>query len=111
MSIEAVASDPQQLELFRNQSDIVVRRRVTLWEPEPPKHKILMELYRHWEALRPTGFLPSRSQFEMDKLRPIMGMASIVDVGPNDPLGFLIRLQGTMLPFPDHSKHALADIM
>ncbi len=73
MSIEAVSGQTEHHESFRAATDIVLRRRVTLWEPFPPKSKILMDLYRYWETLRPTGLLPNRTDFEMDRLRPVMG--------------------------------------
>jgi hypothetical protein len=104
-------NDVKDRELFRDASDIVVRRRVTLWEPLPAKDSILMGLYRYWEALRPTGLIPCRADFEMEKLRPVMGMASIVDVAEDDPLEFRIRLQGSRLPLKfDHSKHSIREI-
>ena len=111
MSLEAVGGQSEPHELFRQATDIVVRRRVTLWEPHPPKSKVLMDLYRYWETLRPTGHLPSRADFDMDKLRPVMGMASIVDVEDHDPLAYRIRLQGTRLPLKfDHTKHTISDV-
>jgi hypothetical protein len=111
MSTEAVRGEISQHELFRDAADIVLRRRVTLWEPTPVKDKTLMTLYRYWEALRPDGFLPSRTDFDMDKLRPVMGMASVVDVEYDDPLEFRIRLQGSRLPLKsDHTKHSISDI-
>jgi hypothetical protein len=115
MTTEAIGGEFQQREHFRSATDIttdvVVRRRITLWEPTPVKNKTLMDLYRYWEALRPDGFLPNRADFDMDKLRPIMGMASVVDVDCNDPMDYRIRLQGSRLPLKsDHSKHAISDI-
>lgn len=111
MSTEAVRGEIEHHELFQDAVDVVLRRRVTLWEPTPVKDKTLMGLYRYWEALRPGGFLPSRAEFDMDKLRPVMGMASIVDVEFDDPLEFRIRLQGSRLPLKsDHSKHSISDI-
>jgi hypothetical protein len=104
-------SDVEDPELFRDASDIVARRRVALWEPLPAKHNTLMSLYRYWEALPPTGLILCRADFEMDKLRPVMGMASIVDVEDDDPLEFRIRLQGSRLPLKfDHSKHSIREI-
>jgi hypothetical protein len=111
MSIEAVSGQTEHHETFRAATDIVLRRRVTLWEPFPPKSKILMDLYRYWETLRPTGLLPNRADFQMDRLRPVMGMASIVDVEEDDPQAYRIRLQGTRLPLKsDHTKHTISDI-
>src|SRR6266700_6023463 len=111
MSIEAVRGDSEQHELFRDAADVVLRRRVSLWEATAVKDKTLMSLYRYWEALRPSGFLPNRTDFDMDRLRPVMGMASVVDVEFDDPLEYRIRLQGSRLPLKsDHSKHRIGDI-
>jgi hypothetical protein len=111
MSTEAVRGEISQHELFRDAADIVLRRRVTLWEPTPVKDKTLMNLYRYWEALRPNGFLPTRTDFDMDKLRPVMGMASVVDVEYDDPLEYRYRLLGTRVPLKtDLTKHSVGDI-
>jgi hypothetical protein len=111
MSTETIIGESARHELFRMATDVVVRRRVTLWEPTPIKNKALMDLYRYWEALRVDGLLPNRTDFDMDKLRPVMGMASVVDVEDDDPHAFRIRLQGSRLPLKfDHSKHTVGDI-
>jgi hypothetical protein len=111
MSTEAVRGEISQHELFRDAADIVLRRRVTLWEPTPVKDKTLMNLYRYWEALRPNGLLPTRTDFDMDKLRPVMGMASVVDVECDDPLEYRYRLLGTRVPLKtDLTKHSVGDI-
>jgi hypothetical protein len=79
--------------------DPVVRRRLSLWEAEPPKQKALMELYRYWESLRPHGLMPARQQFDIMRLRPVMGTTSVVEVDEEDPLDFRFRLFGTQIPF------------
>jgi len=115
MSIEAVSGQTEHHESFRAATDIVLRRRVTLWEPFPPKSKILMDLYRYWETLRPTGLLPNRTDFEMDRLRPVMGMASIVDVEAATPADAkLVAQQMTYTPAvgkPEHVQITSATIL
>jgi hypothetical protein len=98
-------------DVIRDDGDVVIRRRVSLWEPDPPKHPVLMSIYRYWESLRPDGLLPKRSAFDIDKLRPVMGMTSIVDVDTADPLAFRIRLFGSNLPlYKNMSNLALREI-
>jgi hypothetical protein len=82
------------------QRDRVIRRRLPLWEPEPPKQKVLMELYRYWESLRPNGMIPSRQDFDIVKLKPVMGTTSIVEVDAKDPHDFRMRLYATQLNLP-----------
>ncbi|MGH6988594.1 MAG: PAS domain-containing protein [Stellaceae bacterium] len=93
------------------QRDRVIRRRLPLWEPEPPKSKILMDLYRYWESLRPTGLIPSRKEFDILRLRSVMGTASVIDVDHDDPCDFHLRIHGTSLRLPrDLSNQRLADL-
>lgn len=84
------------------QRDRVVRRRLPLWEPEPAKNKVLMDLYRYWESLRPTGLIPSRKDFDVLRLKPVMGMTTIVEVDEQNPSNFRFRLYGTQIPLPMH---------
>jgi PAS domain len=93
------------------QRDRVIRRRLPLWEPDPPKNEVLMALYRYWESLRPTGLIPSRKEFDVLRLRPVMGTTSIIDVDSEDPCDFRLRLYGTNLKLPnDMSNRRLADM-
>ncbi|HEY7991062.1 MAG TPA: hypothetical protein VID77_06705 [Stellaceae bacterium] len=88
------------------QGDRVIRRRVSLWEAEAVKSKPLMEVYRYWESLRPTGLIPSRNQFDVLKLKPVMGTTTLVDVGDNrNPDEFHYRLYGTQIPLPMQLSH------
>lgn len=97
-------------DLIRAGSDSILRRRVSLWDAEPPKNETLMALYRYWESLRPEGLLPARAEFDLAKLKPVMGMASVVDVDVEDPLDYCIRLQGASIPHTDLSKQRIRDI-
>jgi hypothetical protein len=98
-------------DVVRCDGDVVIRRRVSLWETEPPKNARLMDVYRYWESLRPDGMLPKRSAFDVDRLRPVMGMTSIVDVDTADPFEFRIRLFGSNLPLDKNmSNLALRDV-
>jgi hypothetical protein len=115
MTTEAVGGEFQQREHFRSSTDVttdvVVRRRISLWEPQPVKNKTLMDLYRYWEALRPDGLLPNRTDFDMDKLRPVMGMASVVDVDFDDPLAYRYRIWGSRVPLKiDLTKHCVGEL-
>jgi PAS domain len=93
------------------QRDRVVRRRLPLWEPEPPKNKVLMDLYRYWESLRPTGLIPSRKDFDVLRLKPVMGMTTVIDVSEQSPVDFRFRLFGTQIPLPMHlSNQTLAAV-
>jgi hypothetical protein len=82
------------------QRDRVIRRRLPLWEPEPPKQKVLMDLYRYWESLRPSGMIPSRQGFDVLKLKPVMGTTTIIEVDESTSENFRIRLFGTNIPLP-----------
>ncbi len=98
-------------ERAQDESDAVVRRRVTLWEPHPPKNDSLMGLYRYWEALRPDGLLPVRADFDLQKLPPASGTTWLINVDPDDPLEFRMRSQGHTLPLDgDPLKFRLRDI-
>jgi len=57
-----------------------------------------MGLYRYWEALRPTGLLPVRAEFDPQKLPAVRRTTWLINVVPDDPLEFLIRSQGHTLP-------------
>ena len=87
------------------QRDRVLRRRLPLWEPEPPKLPVLMELYRYWESLRPNDMIPSRKDFDVLKLKPVMGTTTVVDVGGVSPEEFHYRLYGTQIPLPMSLSH------
>jgi len=80
--------------------DRVVRRRLPLWEPEPEKNLALMNLYRYWESLRPEGLIPSRGDFDVLRLRSVMGTTTILEVGDKNPDEFRFRLYGTQIPLP-----------
>jgi PAS domain len=82
------------------QRDRVIRRRLPLWEPEPPKNRVLMDLYRYWESLRPTGLIPARKDFDILRLRHVMGTTTVVEVDDDDPQNFRFRLFGTQIPLP-----------
>ena len=82
------------------QRDRVIRRRLPLWEPEPPKQKVLMDLYRYWESLRPGGLIPTRKNFDILKLKLVMGTTTIVEVDEGTPDNFRFRLFGTQIPLP-----------
>ncbi|HXE16244.1 MAG TPA: PAS domain-containing protein [Stellaceae bacterium] len=82
------------------QRDRVIRRRLPLWEPEPPKQKVLMDLYRYWESLRPEGMIPSRQNFDVLKLKPVMGTTTVIEVDEATPENFRFRLFGTNIPLP-----------
>lgn len=82
------------------QRDRVIRRRLPLWEPEPPKLKVLMDLYRYWESLRPTGLIPSRQEFDVLKLKSVMGTTTVIEVDDSTPENFRFRLFGTQIPLP-----------
>src|SRR5260221_10115005 len=98
-------------ETAQDASDAVVRRRVTVWEPLPPKNDALMGLYRYWEALRPTGLLPVRADFDLQKLQPASGTTWLIDVGSDDPLEFGVRSQDHTFPFDgDPLRFRLRDI-
>lgn len=100
-----------QAKLFPSrQRDRVIRRRLSLWEPEPAKNKTLMELYRYWESLRPEGLIPARKDFDILRLRPVMGTTTLVDVEAEDPMDFRFRLLGTELTLKiDTSMRTIAD--
>jgi hypothetical protein len=85
--------------------DRVIRRRLPLWEPEPPKLPVLMDLYRYWESLRPTGMIPSRKDFDILRLKAVMGTTTLVDVAPDNPDEFRYRLYGTQIPLPMSLTH------
>ncbi len=102
--------DINELSAF-GQRDRVIRRRLALWESDPPKNKILMELYRYWESLRPEGLIPSRKDFDVLRLRRVMGTTSIVEVDTKDPMDFRLRLYGTELTLPGNlSNRKLAEL-
>jgi hypothetical protein len=97
--------------LRSGQRDRVIRRRLPLWEPEPPKLPVLMDLYRYWESLRPTGMIPSRKDFDILRLRSVMGTTSVIDVDTQEPQDFRLRLYATNLHLPnDMSKRTLAEM-
>jgi hypothetical protein len=109
MSVMSIDFKSEQLSVGRR--DRVIRRRLSLWEADPPKNKILMDLYRSWEALRPMGLIPSRNDFDILRLKPVMGMTCIIDVTPENPTDFFVRLYGTNVPLPENmSKRTLADM-
>jgi len=91
--------------------DRLVRRRLSLWDAEPPKHPRLMELYRYWESLRPEGLIPARTEFDILKLRAVMGTTCVIDVDCPDPQDYLVRLYGTSLTLPnDMSNRTLKNM-
>jgi hypothetical protein len=93
------------------QRDRVIRRRLSLWETDPPKNEILMSLYRYWESLRPTGLIPARKEFDIVRLKPVMGLASVVEVNDKAPMDFRFRLHGTDVHLPkDLSNRTLAEM-
>jgi len=97
--------------LRANQRDRVIRRRLPLWEPEPSKQQTLMELYRYWESLRPTGLIPSRKDFDVLRLRSVMGTTCVIEVDGRAPDDFFVRLYGTALTLPDNmNNRRLADM-
>lgn len=79
--------------------DRVFRRRISLTD-NTPKQKVLMDLHRYWESLRVDGKLPSRGQFDIARLKPVMGATSIVEVDNAGPENFRYRLLGTQIPLP-----------
>lgn len=87
------------------QRDHVIRRRLPLWEPMPPKNPELMALYRYWESLRPTGLIPARKDFDVLRLRSVMGTTTVVDVNKDDPDEFHYRLYGTQIRLPMELSH------
>jgi PAS domain-containing protein len=90
--------------------DRVFRRRVSLWEPEKPKNDRLMGLYRYWESLRPEGLLPKRADFDIQHLRPVLGMTCVVDVSADNPDDYFVRLFGSEIPLgTDMSRHRVGD--
>lgn len=91
--------------------DRVIRRRLSLWEPAPQKNPNLMALYRYWESLRPEGLIPARKDFDILKLRAVMGTTCVIDVDCPDPNDFHVRLYGTSLTLPaDMSNRTLANM-
>jgi len=103
----SVAGLEQPLLLAR---DKVFRRRVSLWEPDAPESDILMSLYRYWESLRPEGLLPKRGDFDIQRLRPVLGMTCVVDVTADDPDDYFVRLFGSEIPLgTDMSRHRVGD--
>jgi len=93
------------------QRDRVIRRRLPLWEPEPPKHDVLMNLYRYWESLRPTGMIPARKDFDILRLRAVMGTTCVIEVGGREPTDFFVKLYGTKLTLPNNmSNRTLAQM-
>jgi hypothetical protein len=81
--------------------DRVFRERLSLWEDQPVKNCVLMEVYRYWESLRPEGLLPRRAAFDLQRLRGVMGMTTLVDVSADNPEDFRFRLVGTMVPIEE----------
>ena len=91
--------------------DRVIRRRLPLWETEPPKHDVLMGLYRYWESLRPTGLIPARKDFDVLRLRSVMGTTCVIEVAGREPPDFLVRLYGSRLTLPNNmSNRTLGDM-
>jgi hypothetical protein len=84
----------------QGQRDRVIRRRLPLWDTDPPKVKVLMDLYRYWESLRPTGLIPTRQDFDVMKLKPVMGTTTVIEVDEATPENFRFRLFGTQIPLP-----------
>jgi hypothetical protein len=80
--------------------DRVFRRRISLTDPNAPKQKVLLDLHRYWESLRVDGKLPSRAQFDITRLKAVMGATSIVEVAGAIPEDFRYRLVGTQIPLP-----------
>jgi hypothetical protein len=80
--------------------DRVLRRRISLTDPDVPKQKALVDLHRYWETLRVDGKLPSRAQFDITRLKAVMGATSIVEVAGETPENFRYRLVGTQIPLP-----------
>jgi hypothetical protein len=91
-------TDQDGLDVSGGTADCLVRRRVSLWDTEEPKDHRLLSAYRYWESLRPDGLVPSRSKFELERLRSIMSTTSLIDVSPEDPLDYTIRIVGSDLP-------------
>jgi hypothetical protein len=88
----------------------VFRRRVSLWEPHAQISDTLMSLYRYWESLRPDGLLPKRADFDIQRLRPVMGMTCVVDVTADDPADYFVRLYGSEIPLDTNmSKQRIGD--
>src|SRR5262249_10678362 len=90
--------------------DKVYRRRLSLAESGGAKNETLMSIYRHWESLRHEGQPPKRSAFDIQQLRPVMGMTCVVDVTAEHPDDYFVRLFGSDIPLgTDMSKHRLGD--
>lgn len=103
--------DLQSERLALGRRDRVIRRRLPLWEPEPPKQTVLMDLYRYWESLRPTGLIPARKDFDILKLKPVMGMTTVVDVRDGTEGDFHYRLYGTQVPLPMQLSHRTISVL
>ena len=90
--------------------DKVYRRRISLSEPGEARNDILVSIYRYWESLRHEGLPPNRSVFDIQQLRPVMGMTCVVDVTAENPDDYFVRLFGSEIPLgTDMSKHRLGD--
>jgi hypothetical protein len=83
-----------ELNIEKAGRDGFVRRRLPLWEDQQDRHADLMLIYRHWEQLRPTGLLPKRNEFDLNKLKPVMAATSLIDVAGDEPADYTIRLLG-----------------
>ena len=59
-----------------------------------PAHSKLEALRQYWEENRQNSALPSRSNFNAERMIPWLPHISLVDVG-HDPLRFRFRLMGT----------------
>ncbi len=70
-----------------------------------------MDLYRYWESLRPAGMIPQRQSFDVLRLKPVMGLVSVVEVADKEPEEFRFRLHGTNVHLPkDLSNRTLAEM-
>jgi PAS domain len=90
--------------------DKVYRRGISLWDSTAPKSDTLMSLYRYWGSLRPDGLLPKRGDFDIQRLRPVLGMTCVVDVTAENPDDYFVRLFGSEIPLStDMSRHRVGD--
>lgn len=83
-----------EIDIGRVDQDRLARRRLSLWDERASLHPALMTIYRHWEQLRPDGLIPTRSEFDISQLRPIMAAASLIDTAADDPADYTVRLLG-----------------
>jgi hypothetical protein len=93
-----------------------VRRLMSIAdEPPAEAHPKIVQLIRHWQALAPApGMLPGRQHFDPLRVHQLMPHLWLVDVVPDDPRRYRVRLVGGALVnarAPIRRGHFLSDAM